>query len=178
MGKRILGGRWKVNGGRRLLLPLVLVSFLLIPSAFLLSSCGGGDDDGRRMGELIVGTWQRGWDEGDVTIEGDTQWNPNDFSYDLFVFSGDGTYNGMVRSGSFVSYDYFGDVIYAGSYRCDNNNLKLEFKDEEGRKQTILAQILQFTEEMMQIRYENEDYGITLTMILRKTQSSSSTSDS
>ena len=35
----------------------------VIPIVFLLFfvSCGGGDDDGRRLGEVIVGTWQRGW---------------------------------------------------------------------------------------------------------------------
>ena len=44
----------------------------VIPFIFLLllASCGGGDDDGRRLGENIVGIWQRGWEEGDVVIEG------------------------------------------------------------------------------------------------------------
>ena len=111
---------------------------LLLPLLFL-TGCGGGDDDGRRLGDHIVGTWQRGWEEGDVVIEGDTEWRPEDFSYDLFVFRDDGNYNGMVRNGSFAAYDIFGDIIYEGNYRCDNNNLKLEFKDEEGIKRTILA---------------------------------------
>lgn len=167
----ISGGRWKVKGGRRLLLLLMLFSFLL-------TSCGGGDDDGRRLGELIVGNWQRGWDEGDVIIEGDTQWRPEDFSYDIFIFRGDGSYNGMVRSGSFISYDYFGDVIHEGTYRCDNNNLKLEYKDESGRQQTILAQVLMFSEDMLVIKYENEDYEISVTLTLRKAQSSSTASAS
>ena len=26
----------------------------------LLTGCSGGDDDGRRLGDTIVGTWQRG----------------------------------------------------------------------------------------------------------------------
>ena len=40
--------------------------------SFLMTSCDGGDDDGRRLAEHIVGTWQRGWNEGDIIIEGDT----------------------------------------------------------------------------------------------------------
>ena len=174
----IFGGRWKVKGGRRLLLPLIVFTFLLSPSIVLLSSCGSGDDDGRRLGELIVGDWQRGWNEGDVIIEGDTQWRPEDFIYDIFTFRDDGSYNGMVRNGSFSAYDYYGDVIYEGTYCCDNNNLKLEFKDESGQKQTILAQVLMFTEDMLVIKYENEDSGITVTLKLRRAQSSSSTSAS
>ena len=117
---------------------------------------------------MIVGTWQRGWGEGDVIIEGDTDFQPEDFSYDLFVFKGDGSYNGMVRDGSFASYDEFGEVIYEGRYRCDNNNLKLEFTDEGGRKQTILAQVLMFTEDTLKIKYENEEYNVTVTMVLQK----------
>lgn len=135
---------------------------------FLMSACGGGDDDGRRLGEMIVGTWQRGWGEGDVIIEGDTDFEPENFSYDRFVFRSDGTYNGMVRDGSFSACDESGDIVYEGQYRCDNNNLKLEFTDEGGRKQTILAQVLMFTEDTLKIKYENEEYNVTVTMILRK----------
>ncbi len=155
--------------GIRTFMVFMALCLMLIPSA-----CGGGDDDGSRMGELIVGTWQRGWNEGDVIIEGDTNWRPEDFSYDLFVFNGDGTYNGMVRSGTFTSYDYFGDIIYEGTYRCDNNNLKLEFRDERGVKQTILAQIMMFTEDTFVIKYINEDAGITVTITLRKKKDQSS----
>ena len=138
---------------------------------FIVWGCGGGDDDGRRLGDYIVGTWQRGWGQGDVVIEGDTDLVPEDFSYDLFVFANDGSYNGMVRNGSFSAYDEFGDVIYEGQYRCDNNNLKLEYVDESGQKQKILAQILSFTDDTMTIRYENEEYNVTVTLILRKSAS-------
>ena len=119
---------------------LLLITYHL---SLITISCGTGDDDGRRLGELIVGTWQRGWGEGDVIIEGDTNLEPE-------------------------HYDEFGDVIYEGQYRCDNNNLKLEFTDEEGRKQKILAQVLSFTEDTMTIRYENEEYNVTVTLILRR----------
>ena len=160
---------------------LVLFSFLLSLTSFLLISCGGGDDDGRRFGDYVVGTWQRGWNEGDVVIEGDSTFRPEDQALDLLVFYDDGSYNGMVRSGSFSSYDFVGYILYEGTYRCDNNNLKLEFKDEGGTKRTILAQILMFSEEALQVRYENEKPAVTITMKLKKKtdqNQSSSTSDS
>jgi hypothetical protein len=134
----------------------------------MLMACGGGDDDGRRLGELIVGTWQRGWGEGDVVIEGSTDLEPENFAYDKFIFRGDGTYNGMVRKGTFSSYDELGRVIYEGDYQCDNNNLKLQFTDEEGTRRTILAQVTEFTNEYIRFRYEEEQYGITVTFIIRK----------
>ena len=40
--------------------------------------------------------------------------------------------------------------------------------NEEGHKQTILAQVLSFTDDTMTLRYENEEYNVTVTMILRK----------
>ena len=145
-----------------------LFSFLFPLSTFLFSSCGTGDDDGRRLGELIVGTWQRGWGEGDVVIEGDTDLEPENFAYDHFVFMPDGKYNGMVRDGSVSAYDEDGEMIYEGTYRCDNNNLRLEFVDGTGKKQKILAQVLSFTDDTMTLRYENEDYNVTVTLTLRK----------
>ncbi|WP_033149076.1 lipocalin family protein [Prevotella sp. P6B1] len=141
---------------------------------FSLTACGAGDDDGRRLGETIVGTWQRGWNQGDVVIEGDTDLKPENFLYDLFVFRGDGTYNGMVRKGTFSSYDTDGDIIYEGDYQCDNHNLKLQYTDEGGTHRTILAQVITFNETTMQIRYEEEQHHITVTFIIRK-QSNEST---
>lgn len=155
---------------------------LLLPLLFL-TGCGGGDDDGRRLGNLIVGTWQRGWEDGDVVIEGETEWRPEDFAFDLFVFRDDGNYNGMVRSGSFSSYDFSGYILYEGTYRCDNHNLKLEFTDNQGRQDTILAQILSFTETDLVVKVKRDGtlngsaVSVTVTMKLRKAQSSSSTSD-
>lgn len=148
----------------------------IVVALFFFWNCGGGDDDGRRLGDYIVGDWQRGWDEGDVIIEGDTDLEPDNFAYDRFVFMSDGKYNGMVRDGSFSAYDEYGEIIYEGQYRCDNNNLKLQFTDEGGRKQTILAQVLMFSEDMLKIKYVNEEYDVTVTIILRKNQSSSSAS--
>jgi hypothetical protein len=40
--------------------------------------------------------------------------------------------------------------------------------DGTGKKQKILAQVLSFTDDMMTLRYENEDYNVTVTLILRK----------
>ena len=139
---------------------------LLLP--LMLMACGTGDDDGRRLGELIVGTWQRGWGEGDVVIEGETDLEPDNFTYDQFVFRGDGSYNGMIRKGTFSAYDYNGKIIYEGDYQCDNNNLKLQYFDEEGSRRTILAQVTDFSDDTIRFRYEEEQYNITVTFIIRK----------
>ena len=140
----------------------------LVAALILFTACGGGDDDGRRLGDNIVGTWQRGWGEGDVVIEGDTDLKPENFTYDKFVFRGDGDYNGMVRKGTFSSYDTYGEVIYEGDYLCDNNNLKLQYIDESNVKRTILAQVVDFDETSIRIRYEEEQYNIAVTFIVRK----------
>ena len=84
-----------------------------LAALIFLPACGAGDDDGRRLGDIIVGTWQRGWGEGDVVIEGTTELNPEDFSYDKFVFRDDGSYNGMVRKGSFSAWSFSGSLICA-----------------------------------------------------------------
>ena len=140
----------------------------LVAALILFTACGGGDDDGRRLGEMIVGTWQRGWGEGDVVIEGDTDLEPESFTYDQFVFRGDGDYNGMVRKGTISSYDTQGRVIYEGDYLCDNNNLKLQYLDESDVKRTILAQVVDFDESSIWIRYEEEQHNIAVTFIIRK----------
>ena len=137
---------------------------LLLLLSFLFLSCGGGDDDGQRLGEVIVGTWQRGWDKGDIVIDGDTDLKPEDFAYDQFVFRDDGTYNGMVRKGTFVAYDTKGYIIFEGDYQCDNHNMRLEPKGE-GK---MLAQVVFFTDNTLQLRYENEEYHVTVTFIVRK----------
>ena len=127
-------------------------------------SCGGGDDDGRRLGEIIVGTWQRGWGEGDVIIEGETELTPENFTYDQFVFNDDGSYNGMVRKGTFVAYDTQGNVIIDGSYQCDNHNMRLEPNGEA----KMLAQVVFFTDTTVQLKYTFEEYNIIVTFIIRK----------
>lgn len=135
---------------------------------FLLTACTGGDDDGRRLGETIVGTWQRGWNEGDVVIEGDTEVKPERFPYDQFVFLNDGTYNGMVRKGTFFSTDKNGEKIFEGDYQCDNHNLRLEFVDEDGTKEKLLAQIVSFTDDTVVLKYVSEGLGVTVTITIRK----------
>ena len=138
---------------------------VFLTALFFLSACGSGDDDGQRLGELIVGTWQRGWGDSDVIIEGDTELKPENFTYDRFDFHDDGSYNGMVRKGTFIAYDTEGYVIYEGNYQCDNHNLKLEPSTGEG---TILAQVMTFTENTLMLRYENEQYNVTVTFIIYK----------
>ena len=126
---------------------------------FLIVSCGGGDDDGRRLGETIVGTWQRG----EVVIDGDTELQPEDIDLDQFVFQADGTYNGMVRQGTFVATDVEGETVMEGSYKCDNSTLRME----SGR-QVIVAQVAAFSDDMIQLRYVNETYHVTISLTLRK----------
>ena len=173
--RKVEGLLWKEERGKRKensfcsrsnLLPLstfLFPLFLLLP-LFFFTACGGGDDDGRRLGEIIVGTWQRGWGEGDVKIEGNTELRPENFAYDLFVFNDDGSYNGMVRKGTFIVYDTYGSIIFEGKYQCDNNNMKLEPNGEE----KLLAQVVYFTDNALQLRYENEQYNVTVTFIVRK----------
>ena len=145
---------------------------VFLTALLCLFSCDGGDDDGRRLGEEIVGTWQRGWNEGDIIIEGDPDTKPDNFTYDLFYFYGDGKYNGMVRDGSFLTVDTDGEMIFKGTYQCDNNNLKLDCVNSEGESRKILAQVLRFTDKEMQIRYVNDEFDVTVTVIIRKVSDS------
>jgi hypothetical protein len=74
----------------------------------------------------------------------------------------------MVRKGTFSSYDTQGRIIYEGDYLCDNNNLKLQYLDESDIKRTILAQVVDFDESSVWIRYEEEQHSIAVTFIIRK----------
>ena len=153
----------RIFGRCRLVLALLCVCLLSV-----MTACGGGDDDGLRLGEHIVGTWQRGWGEGDVVIEGSLEISPDIIPYDQFVFNADGTYNGMMRSGTFYVMDKEGNRVLEGDYRCDNNNIRMESLDAEGRKLTILAQVLSFTETTLLMQYDNQEYGVAVTFTLRK----------
>lgn len=161
----------RVNQMSRKVWKLLLLLFTFHFS-LLAVSCSGGDDDGRRLGEEIVGTWQRGWNEGDIIIEGDTSVLPENLTYDLFYFYGDGDYNGMVRNGSFLTVDTDGEMIFEGTYQCDNNNLKLDCVNSSGERRKILAQVLLFTDNQMQIRYVMDEYDVTVTVIIRKISNS------
>lgn len=154
---------------RKELRAIVLTLLFFLP---LLVGCGSGDDDGRRLGDLIVGTWQRGWQEGDVEIEGDTELTPDDLAYDRFVFGGDGSYNGMVRDGSFKALDRQGTVLIEGTYRCDNHNLQLTFADSGGQRQTFLMQVLSFTDDAIRLCFQHEG-GVTVRLVIRSYSSSS-----
>ena len=134
----------------------LLLLFTIHCSLFTLISCGSGDDDGSRLAEQIVGTWYRGWEEGDVEIIGDVDVAPEDFLYYYFTFSGDGSYNGMVRDGSFCAYDIYDHTIYTGTYKCDNDNLRLEYS-QGSQKQKIQAQVLSFDETTIKLEYKNTD---------------------
>ena len=137
----------------------VVCSLLLL----LLLSCSGGDDDGRRLGEVIIGTWQLGTNEGDMLVEGDLNM---EMAFDKFVFRDDGSYNGMVRKGSFFSADESGDIIAEGRYQCDNHNLRLE--GGNGYQLAITAQVLSFTDDTMRLQFVGNDGRLTVTLVLRK----------
>ena len=126
---------------------------------FLIIACGGGDDDGRRLGETIIGTWQRG----EVIIDGEADLNPEDINLDKFVFRADGEYNGMVRKGSFVTMDAEDKTVLEGNYKCDNSTLRLE-----SSQQVIVAQVMAFTDDTIQLRYVLESYHVTISLTLRK----------
>ena len=144
----------------------LLLLFTIHCSLFTLTSCGSGDDDGSRLAEQIVGTWYRGWEEGDVEIIGDVDVAPEDFLYYYFTFSGDGTYNGMVRDGSFCAYDIYDHTIYTGTYKCDNDNLRLEYS-QGNQKQKIQAQVLSFDETTIILEYKNTDMKVPFTVRLK-----------
>ena len=144
----------------------LLLLFTIHCSLFTLTSCGSGDDDGSRLAEQIVGTWYRGWEEGDVEIIGDVDVSPEDFLYYYFTFSGDGTYNGMVRDGSFCAYDIYDHTIYTGTYKCDNDNLRLEYS-QGNQKQKIQAQVLSFDETTIILEYKNTDMKVPFTVRLK-----------
>ena len=131
----------------------------IMAALFLIGACGGGDDDGRRLGETIVGTWQRG----DVTIEGMADLTPEDYDLDQFVFYADGSYNGMVRKGFFLVKNVDGETVLEGSYQCDNNTLKME-----SSHQVIVAQVASFSDDTIQLRYVNENYHVTISLTLKK----------
>ena len=60
-----------------------------------------------------------------MEIIGEVDVAPENFNYHYFTFAGDGSYNGMVRDGSFCAYDTYGDTIYAGTYK--NTDLDVPF---------------------------------------------------
>ena len=134
----------------------------------LLASCSGGDDDGRRLGDTIVGTWQRGTNPDDVVIDGDAELDPDELPIQELVFLGDGTYNGMVRKGSFQTFSQDGRMTSEGTYQCDNSNLRLEYLDEYDEKQKLLMQVVSFAEQVVQLRYVMDAIGVTITVNIYK----------
>ena len=137
---------------------------------FLLIGCAGGDDDGRRIGDTIVGTWQRGTNPDDVVIEGDSELDPDELPIQKLTFLGDGTYNGMVRKGSFQALSKDGEITSEGTYQCDNSNLRLEYIDEYSEKQKLLMQVVSFTEDVVRLRYVMGTFGVTITVNIYKQQ--------
>ena len=136
----------------------------------LLIGCTGGDDDGRRIGDTIVGTWHRGTNPDDVVIEGDAELDPDALPIQKLIFLGDGSYNGMVRKGSFQALSKDGEITSEGTYQCDNSNLRLEYMDEYSEKQKLLMQVVSFTEDVVRLRYVMGTFGVTITVNIYKQQ--------
>jgi hypothetical protein len=136
----------------------------------LLIGCTGGDDDGRRIGDTIVGTWHRGTNPDDVVIEGDAELDPDALPIQKLIFLGDGSYNGMVRKGSFQALSKDGEITSEGTYQCDNSNLRLEYIDEYSEKQKLLMQVVSFTEDVVRLRYVMGTFGVTITVNIYKQQ--------
>ena len=134
----------------------------------LLIGCTGGDDDGRRIGDTIVGTWHRGTNPDDVVIEGDAELDPDALPIQKLIFLGDGSYNGMVRKGSFQALSKDGQITSEGTYQCDNSNLRLEDIDEYDEKQKLLMQVVSFTEDVVRLRYVMGTFGVTITVNIYK----------
>jgi len=150
-----------------LVLPGLLPFFVLL---LLLIGCTGGDDDGRRIGDTIVGTWHRGTNPDDVVIEGDAELDPDALPIQKLIFLGDGSYNGMVRKGSFQALSKDGEITSEGTYQCDNSNLRLEYIDEYSEKQKLLMQVVSFTEDVVRLRYVMGTFGVTITVNIYKQQ--------
>ena len=72
----------------------------------------------------------------------------------------------MKREGTFLTIDDRGELIFEGDYLCDNDNLKLVFMGDDGKKQTILAQVLAFTDDTIKLTWQNE--SVIVTLIIRK----------
>lgn len=74
----------------------------------------------------------------------------------------------MVRKGSFSTWSFDGSLIFEGTYQCDNNNMKLEFRDSEGVERKILAQVMSFTDDTIWLNYEDETHHVSVTFVIRK----------
>ena len=72
----------------------------------------------------------------------------------------------MVRDGSFSAIDTFGDTIYAGTYKCDNDNLRLEYNNGS-QNQKIQARVLSFDEFTIRLEYKNSDSEMPVTVRLK-----------
>ena len=70
------------------------------------------------------------------------------------------------KYGSFSAYDIYGNPIYAGTYKCDNANLRLEYM-EGNKKQKIQARVLSFDELTLKLEYKNTDLDVPVTVRLK-----------
>lgn len=123
-------------------------------SFVLMSSCGSNDND-IRPADIIVGNW---------TIE-KYELEPEDDELEI-------TLSNMVcdAANHFTVYTRYDDVAYEGTYEIGDDYIRLEYVDEDGKAQKILAQILDYSENTLVITYKYEDskQDIKLTLWLKK----------
>ena len=123
-------------------------------SFVLMSSCGSNDND-LRPADIIVGNW---------TIE-KYKLEPEDDELEI-------TLSNMVcdAASHFTVYTCYDDVAYEGTYEIGDDYIRLEYVDEDGKAQKILAQILEYSENRLVITYKYEDskQDIKLTLWLKK----------
>lgn len=119
-----------------------------------MSSCGSDDND-LRPADIIVGNW---------TIE-KYKLEPKDDELEI-------TLSNMVcdAASHFTVYTRYDDVAYEGTYEIGDDYIRLEYVDEDGKAQKILAQILDYSENTLVITYKYEDskQDIKLTIWLKK----------
>ena len=123
-------------------------------SFVLMSSCGSDDND-LRPADIIVGNW---------TIE-KYKLEPKDDELEI-------TLSNMVcdAASHFTVYTRYDGVAYEGTYEIGDDYIRLEYVDEDGKAQKILAQILDYSENTLVITYKYEDskQDIKLTIWLKK----------
>ena len=119
-----------------------------------MTSCGSDDND-LRPADIIVGNWS----VDNYIIE------PEDDDLEL-------TLRNMVcdANNRFIVYSRYDDIVYEGTYEIGDDYIRLEYVDEEGKEQKILAQIQDYSKNSLVITYkfENSKQDIKVSLWLKK----------
>lgn len=114
--------------------------FFILLSVFLCLSCG--DDNDIRPSDIIVGNW---------TID-KYEILPEDSEIELTLTS-----ISCTADNKFKIYDKYEGLAYEGDYEIGDSYIRMEYVDEEGQLQKILAEIKQYTETTLTIHYTYKD---------------------